>query len=92
MCTVSMVADHYQDKWRHIYDQYTSPTYVGPTRAEFDALKKEVEDLKALLKRAKEYDVRNNEPDCEIAEKMEVLRKIAQLVGISLDDVIQPKQ
>lgn len=58
------------------------------TREEFDALKREVEEMKELIKRAKEYDEKNNEPDCEIEEKMELLRKVAALVGVSLDDVV----
>jgi len=58
------------------------------TRAEFDALKAEVAQMKELLKRAKEYDERNHEPDCEVEEKMDLLRKVAKLVGVNLDDVI----
>lgn len=58
------------------------------TRAEFEALRKEVEDMKALLKRAKEYDERNEEPDCETDDKMDLLRRVAKLVGVDLDDVI----
>jgi hypothetical protein len=44
--------------------------------------------MKALLRRAKEYDVANNEPDCEIEEKMALLKRIAELVGVDLSDVI----
>ena len=105
MCVVSMVGDHYSDKWRPRFpdigtwpDPVEYPTKVQPltflpeiTREEFDALKKEVEEMKALLKRAKEYDERNNEPDCEIEEKMALLRKVARMVGVDLDDVIGAK-
>jgi hypothetical protein len=47
--------------------------------------------MKALLKRAKEYDERNGEPECEMDEKMAVLRKLAEMVGVNLDDVLGPK-
>ena len=57
-------------------------------RHEFDKLKAEVEEMKALLKRAKAYDEANNEPECEIDEKMDLLRKVAKMVGVDLDDVI----
>lgn len=88
MCVVSMIGDHYQDKWREI--NYDFSSYIqNVSRAEFEALKKEVENLKELLKRAKEYDEKNNEPNCEIEEKMEFLRKVAQLVGIDLDEVFK---
>ena len=42
-----------------------------------------------LLKRAKKYDEDNGEPDCEIDEKMDVLRKVAKLVGVDLDEVLR---
>jgi len=61
------------------------------TRAEFDELKRQVTEMKELLKRAKAYDEANGEPDCEIDEKMVLLKKIAGLVGIDLDDVLKPK-
>lgn len=98
MCVVSMVGDHYRDVWT---DPNRNGWHTGPSvpnmpiilpspisREEFDALKKEVLEMKALLKRAKEYDERNNEPECEVDEKMDLLRKVAKLVGIDLDDVI----
>ena len=99
MCVTSFVGDFYSDKWR------PNPWYPQPlpstvpytvntpeiSRVEFDALKKEVADMKELLKRAKEYDEKNNEPACEIEEKVEILRKVAKLVGISIDDVIPLK-
>ena len=68
-----------------------NPQSPLPTREEFETLKKEVEDLKKLLKRAKEYDEKNNEPDCEIEEKMKFLREVAKLVGVDLDEVFKPK-
>lgn len=59
------------------------------SRAEFDELKRQVMEMKELLKRAKAYDERNGEPDCEMVdEKMDLLRRVAKLVGIDLDDVI----
>lgn len=62
------------------------------TREEFDSLKKEVLEMKELLKRAKIYDEKNGEPECEVEDKVELLRKVAKLVGISLDDVLKPKE
>lgn len=100
MCTVSMIGDHYADKWRDkpwyptvepakpLAPQFHIPA-VQISREEFEALKREVEEMKALLKRAKEYDERNNEPGCEIEEKMELLRRVAKMVGVDLSDVIE---
>jgi hypothetical protein len=86
-----MIGDHFNDKWKQPHYQQILTKIPDVSRAEFDALKKEVEEMKALLKRAKEYDEKNNEPNCEIEEKMAMLRKFADAVGIDLDDVIKKK-
>lgn len=89
MCTVSMIGDVYARQWPQYQPTpqiITLPPEV--TRAEFDALKREVETMKALLQAAKQYDVEHGEPDCEMDEKLEVLRRVADLVGIDLDDVL----
>jgi len=91
MCTVSMIGDHFNDKWTQPPYQQIFTNIPDVSRAEFEALKKEVEEMKALLKRAKEYDEKNNEPNCEIEEKMAMLKKFADAVGISLDDVFVKK-
>jgi hypothetical protein len=87
-----MIGDHYRDKWRNLSGPYFPNTLqqwpTFPTRAEFDELKRQVEEMKELLKRAKKYDEDNGEPNCELDEKMAILRKVAEMVGISLDDVI----
>jgi hypothetical protein len=100
MCTVSMVMDHYGDKWW----KYTNPVPapmpginsapfswpVAPeiSRAEFDQLKREVEDMKALLKPAVKYDEEHNQPDCELEEKVAKVREVCKLVGVDIDDVL----
>lgn len=65
---------------------------LGPTKQEFEELKKEVMEMKELLKRAVAYDKANNEPDCQMEEKVQLLRKVAELVGVSLDDVFGHKK
>ena len=60
----------------------------SPSQQEFDELKRQVDEMKLLLARAKKYDEENNEPDCEIDEKMKILRAVAAVVGVSLDDVL----
>lgn len=91
-----MIGDHYTEKWRE-YPWWTQPqpttiqySISQISRKEFDALKKEVEDLKKLLIRAKAYDERNGEPDCEIEDKMALLRAVAKAVGVDLDSVLKP--
>jgi hypothetical protein len=94
-----MVLENYRDKWYPYYQEVTQPvspparTFVFPnlypTREEVDQLRREVEDMRELIKRAKIYDAQNNEPDCELEEKVEFVKGIAALVGISLEDVLE---
>jgi len=91
MCVVSMIGDQFRGRWEPHYPDWQAWTVTGQTialpvtREEFDALKREVEILRDLLKAAKEYDAKNNEPACETDEKMNMLRAIAKAVGVDLD-------
>lgn len=61
MCVVSMVGDHYGEKFTREYPQlqpyWTTGFTLQPavTRQEFDTLKAEVAEMVALLRRAKLY-------------------------------------
>lgn len=50
-------------------------------------LKAEVEALKELLKAAKIYDEKTGQPDCEVDEKVNLIKKIAELLDVNMDDV-----
>ena len=103
MCVVSMVGDHYSEKWRWLepYTQqpYTQPTITnippgnnpGVSNKEFQELKKEVLEMKELLKKAIRYDEIHNQPECEVEEKIELLKKVAELVGVDLKDIFKDK-
>lgn len=78
---------------------YLTHQRPAPTREEyedlskkFDALKKEVEDMKVLLQRAIDYDKKNNEPNCEVEEKIAMLKQVAKLVGVDLEVVFRPQE
>ncbi len=95
MCVVSMVMDHYWEKWNK--PQPYPPTYIpnnfpfNPDANKFPApyfpTKEEVEEFRKLLERAREYDKRNNEPDCELEEKRERIKKLAEELGIDISFV-----
>jgi hypothetical protein len=99
MCVVSMIMDDYwkrnkDDSQRHIqptiYPYSPSPSSLPiPTisREEFDELKRDIKELKKLILAAKKYDEATGQPDCEQAEKMALLRKLAELVGVDLSDL-----
>ncbi len=67
------------------------PTFHDPTeyvtKEEFDKLKREFEAFKKLLLAAKEYDEDTNQPNCEMEEKVAMVRKVADILGVNVDDV-----
>ena len=97
MCVVSNIGDAWgrtaPDRWPTIFPTpYVPGTATGiqppPTRAEFDALKAEIEALKDLLLAAKEYDERTGQPDCETDDKVALIKAVAEAVGVDLDEVL----
>lgn len=103
MCAVSFVGDHYRDKWAPLpgtiwpyqsgtgFSTGSTQVYPAPaSKEDVDALRKEVLEMKELLKRAKKYDEDNGEPNCEMDDKMAYLRKVAGSVGVEIDDVLRP--
>lgn len=74
MCVVSMIMDDFGDKWNG-YVKQTPIRY--PTQEEID-------EFYRLLNKAREYDKKNNQPDCGIEEKKKRLQRIADELGIKI--------
>lgn len=94
MCVVSMVMDHYTEKWSKDWSEYEKawsqnfPLIPRPTPPLVPLFTQdEVINMKKLLERAKKYDIDNNEPDCELEEKKETLRKLAKQLGVEIEFV-----
>lgn len=92
MCVVSMVGDHFNQQWA----PYTQQVGLAGgslieflPKHEFEALRREVMQMKELLIKAKLYDEQNNEPKCEKEEKIETLKKMAKLFDISLEEIFK---
>lgn len=87
MCVVSMVMDYYSDKW---YERLQRPLNIPPMpkwppyTPEPRLTEEEVKEFRELLRRAREYDKKNNEPDCELEEKKEKVRKLAEELGVKI--------
>lgn len=82
MCVVSMVMEHKWDEWNRRYppQPYYVPYPPPPTP-------EEIMEFRRLLDRAREYDKRNGEPDCEMAEKRQKLKDIAAELGVKIEFV-----
>lgn len=88
MCTVSMVGDGWRDqfpkRWPAVVPYSTQPAI---SRQEFDALKQEMEQLKLLIAAAKKFDEATGQPNCEMQEKVAMIKAIAKMVGVDMSDV-----
>ena len=99
MCIVSNVGtgwgETFPDRypWIQPYVQPLAPpipvTVPGVSQEEFDRLKREVEELRKLLVAAKAFDAATGQPDCEVDEKVALIRKVAEYVGVDLEDVLE---
>jgi len=98
MCAVSAVGDDWsrRDRWPGWPAQIPFPTSipengtsfrVGQLEKELAALRSQVEQMRAELEAAKQQDIENGTPDCEMEDKVIILKKIAQLVGVDLSKV-----
>jgi len=83
---ISVILTDQQSNWK-----LPSTTLPEVTREEFEALKKDFEELKELLRAAKKYDTATNQPDCEMEDKVEALRKVAKFLGVTVDDIFPKK-
>lgn len=91
MCVVSNIGDHYRRSIPETFPWW-DPTKIvmpqdAPSKEEFEKLKKEVQKMKRELDAAKKQDIAEGNPDCEMEEKVEILKQIAKLVGIDLGNV-----
>jgi len=96
MCIVSMAMDNFHDRHKDLFP--TEPLKHTPgegpviipqiTREEFDALKKEVEALKNLIPHLKQFDEETGQPDCEMAEKIALLKSVADALGVDMEGVV----
>lgn len=98
MCMVSNIGDAWAEKFPQKWPQFPPPQENPPshwaipyvTKSDFEALKKEVQELKALLEAAKKFDAATGQPDCQMEEKVKLIKAIAKLVGVDLGDVFEP--
>jgi hypothetical protein len=95
MCVVSMVMDHFHDKWAPRVPTWPTipspqpvplPYVPAPPAVPFPGITpEEIQELRDLLERAREYDRRNSEPDCELDSKKDALKKLAKALGVEID-------
>lgn len=104
MCIASMIGDAFRDNHWPNYPQPFVPhqghgeidkavrLLLGEpvSRKEFNDLLEEVRLLRELLEKANAYDKLTGQPECETAEKVELLRRVGKALGIDLESVLNP--
>jgi hypothetical protein len=79
-----MVIDHHLEKWRQPIPTTTPfAPYAFPMPINMPT-QKEIDEFHALLKRAREYDAKHNQPDCEMEEKRQKLLELSEQLGIKI--------
>lgn len=91
MCVVSAVGDYYRkETYSNQFPNWggaVPATYV--TAEEFAKLKQSVEEIKTLLLAAKKYDEAMGEPECHMDEKVALIKKLAEIVMVNMDEVFK---
>lgn len=86
MCTVSMVMDHYHDEWqRRLPTTQMTPTIAPWAFVTRPITQEEVDEFRRLLDRAREYDRKHDEPDCELESKKQTLLDLAKQLGVEIN-------
>lgn len=89
MCITSAVSDYY----RHNTLPNSIPNWSAVINSPLDyqtqinQMRKDIEELKILLTAAQRYDAVVGEPHCEDPEKVALIRKIADIVGVDLKGI-----
>jgi hypothetical protein len=88
-----MVSDHFYDKWKDrgwdttggSIGPLTYPPLPSGKPLQPLITQEEIAEFRKLLERAREYDRKHNEPDCELAEKKKRLQDLANQLGVKID-------
>lgn len=61
------------------------------TKKDIDDLRTELQELKKLLKAAAAYDAASGQPECEQEEKIALIRKMAEIANVDMEDCLPKK-
>ena len=87
MCTYSMIVDARIDDWQRRYPYgVTGGTAIPYTQPQVPN-QQELEEFRRLLDRAREYDKKHGEPDCELEEKRARIKALADELGVKVEFV-----
>lgn len=72
-------------------EQYQTIVDNQELKKQVEELRKQIEEMKQFLKEAIEYDKLYKQPNCENELKIAFLKKVAESVGMTLEDIFPTK-
>lgn len=103
MCVVSYVGDYWRETFPERYPDWEDkvkywPVINNPTsvikdadleqiRSELNSIRNEMIELKKLLKAAIDYDEKTDQHHCENENKIALIKRVAEAVGVDLSDL-----
>lgn len=95
MCIVSNIMDGWKDSFDKKWPSFpVNPSVIDyatieKLKQDMQDIKKELIELKKLLMAAKAFDAATGQPDCEAERKVAFLKKISEIVGLDISDVLK---
>lgn len=91
MCVASTIGDTWRQdfpqRWPHVRPFDTDPMAFA-TKQEVQELRRELFELRELLAAAKKFDEATGQKDCEMGEKVALIKQLASLLDVDLKGVL----
>ncbi len=78
-----MITEHYLDKWQDMQHQNQQNWNVLQYQVQMPS-QGEIDEFRRLLEKAREYDKRTGQPECELDEKKAQVRALAKELGVEV--------
>lgn len=94
-----MIMDHYHEKWwEKVLEPVVVPLPCQPATVPYPWVPQsqppaprvtdaEIKEFRDLLEKARKYDKDHGQPDCDLDEKREKVRKLAEELGVDVSFV-----
>lgn len=84
MCFVSVVMQGQIDQWQQQLPKnpWNQEPRLGPQPNTPEELERQLQAFKDLIERARQRDLLENQPDCEMEDKKRILQELADKLGI----------
>lgn len=90
MCVVSNVSDQFirfpPKDWTNTWPPEPA---INLDKVEIALLRKEIERLKDELEKARAQDIKDNNPDCHMEDKVNIILGLAKALGVDLTKVFE---